>query len=446
MNTGDSLRDTNRLAEYFSSNDIGLREKPDPVSHRYRVCAKVQNPMKNAQVIIAGAGPVGSFAGYFLASRGIDVVVLEAEASCTKDMRASTFHPPTLEMLDDLGLAEGMIAQGLVAPEYQYRDRQTGEVFSFDLSELSDVTRFPYRLQCEQFKMAMMVSDLLANHPHADLRFNNKIVHFQEDDDGVNVNVETPYTIETLKADFLIGADGADSIVRKWLNVQFTGFTYPEKFLTLSTNTPLEDSFDNLCYVNYLADPKEWLVLLRSPTAWRVLIPARESDCDDVLLSDDYKTDVFNRLTGDGAAVSTNHRTVYRVHQRVAEKYNCGRVAIIGDAAHLNNPLGGLGMNSGIHDAWSLCGKLEKILKNGAAMTPLLDEFDAERRSVMNRFIQAQTIKNKNMMEADAPQTQRLYKEELARILADDRERRDFLLAQSMLKVPEAVKDIELAS
>ena len=389
---------------------------------------------ESCQVAIVGAGPVGTFAAYCLAEHGIDVVVFEAGDHCAQDMRASTFHPPTLEMLDEMGIADELIAQGLKAPVYRHRDRRTEEIIEFDFSELAELTRYPFRLQCEQFKMAELLARQLDAHPHADIRFKNRVLGFQAHEDHVDIDIETPMNIEHIRAQYLIGADGANSIIRKWLNLEFEGFTYPEKFLTLSTSLPIEDYIKDLCYVNYISDPEEWMVLLKVPTAWRILVPGHLND--DELTSDEYKNSLFKRLLGSDIPVSTNHRTVYRVHQRVVEKYNHGRVIVIGDAAHLNNPLGGFGMNSGIHDAWSLKNALHNILNHNGNQDRLLDTFDLERRSIMRGFIQSQTIKNKKMMEATKAEAQRVFSAELKSTAENPALRREFLLKQSMIKCP----------
>ena len=390
--------------------------------------------MERTQVLIAGAGPVGTVAAYYLAQNGVDVIIMEAAASCEEDLRASTFHSPTLKMLAELGITERLEAQGLRAPVYQYRIRKTGETLSFDLGELEEETEFPYRLQCEQYKLARLLAGALEQHPNADLRFQHRVVSFEQDDTSVAVAVETPYAIERYEADYLIAADGANSIVRKWLGVEFAGFTYPEKFLTLSTTVPLEDHIRGLSYVNYIADPDEWLVLLRAPSMWRVLAPIFQEADDEEILSDNRKSQIFASIMQDGESVETQHRTIYRVHQRVVTKFNHGRTLLIGDAAHLNNPLGGLGMNSGIHDAWNLCEKLVDALKNGADAGALLERFDRQRRTIMHNFIQAQTIQNKKLMEERGEKYLREEWERLQKIHRDDELRRNFLLKQSMIQ------------
>ena len=388
--------------------------------------------MERVQVLVCGAGPAGVVVANRLAQRGVDVLLIEAYPHCPEDMRASTFHPPTLDMMEELGFLEALEDQGLQAPIYHYRNRRTGEVLSFDMREIGDVAKHPYRLQCEQYKLARLGAAALDEMPNGKTLFSRRVVHFEQDADGVTVHIEAPFGIETVRADYVIGADGANSIVRKWLGVQFEGFTYPEKFLTLSTEWPLEQHFDHLAKVNYMADTHEWCVLLRVPTLWRVLVPAAEQEPDEVLLADPKKNAVFDGLMGDGAKVDTYHRTIYRVHQRVAEKYNHGRVMLIGDAAHLNNPLGGFGMNSGVHDAWNLADKLTAILKEGAEAQPLLDHFDRQRRTVMNEFVQAQTIRNKKAMESE--DGQRDHQAELTAILKDDERRRAYMLQQGMIK------------
>jgi 3-(3-hydroxy-phenyl)propionate hydroxylase len=386
--------------------------------------------MEQTQVIIAGAGPVGTIAAYFLASKGIDVVICEAGPDCAKDLRASTFHPPTLEMLDELGIADELIKRGLKAPEYHFRERQTEEVIDFDLGELDDMTRFPYRVQCEQHVLASMLAEKLDKHGNADMRFNHRINSFIQTDDGVEVTLETPFEIKQIRAKYLIAADGGNSIIRKWLKAEFEGFTYPEKFLTLSTKIELKDHIKNLAYVNYVSDPKEWLVLLRVPSVWRILVPASESQSDQFLLSDEYKEQVFDRLIGI-PDTKTEHRTIYRVHQRVAKKFNHGRVFLVGDSAHLNNPLGGFGMNSGIHDAWNLCEKLLTCLDKGH-QDKLLDLFDLQRRTVTYNFIQAQTKQNKALLEHGKSEGHEQRLSQMREFSTDPVKRRDFLLRQAM--------------
>ena len=179
-----------------------------------------------------------------------------------------------------------------------------------------------------------------------------------------------------------------------------------------------------------MSDPKEWMVLLRVPSVWRILVPAKEDQSDEWLLSDEKKDQVFQDLIGE-TGIETGHRTIYRVHQRVAKKFNFGRVCLVGDAAHLNNPLGGFGMNSGIHDAWNLCDKIDYNLKHGHNENSL-ELFDRQRRAVTHSFIQAQTMQNKKLLEhGDAANHAQRYAEMHA-ISNDPQKRIEFLRRQAM--------------
>ena len=396
---------------------------------------------KTAKVIVVGAGPVGSVAAWRLAEMGVDVILLEAHPNCPEDLRASTLHPPTLEMLNEFGIVDDLIDMGLKAPVYQYRNRQSGETFAFDLTELQDITSYPYRLQCEQFKLARLLTGKLKDHPNGEVLFSRRVLSVEQDGSGVTLKVESTREIETYRADFVIACDGAGSTVRKWLNTGFDGFTYPEKFVTFSTTRPLEDYFDDLAYVNYVADPDEWMVLLRVPSVWRVLVPAHDGE-DDFIVSDQKKAEVFRHLIND-PDVLTEHRTIYRVHQRVAQSYFTDRIILAGDAAHLNNPLGGFGMNSGIHDIWNLTDGLRKVLTSGGDHIAPLQKYERQRQGVMRAFVQAQTIKNKKALENKDADGQKRHQEELAAILADDERRRDYLLGQAMYKSRELEASID---
>jgi 3-(3-hydroxy-phenyl)propionate hydroxylase len=387
------------------------------------------------RILVIGAGPVGVVAAYRLLLAGIEVTLIEAQPECREDMRASTLHPPSLQMLAELGIFEALDAQGLRAPVYHYRNRRSGEVLAFDLTELADITPFPFRLQCEQFKLSRLLVRLIDEHPQGSVQFSRRLLHVEQDAEGVTAHVEAPFEIETYRADYLIAADGANSIVRKWLEIPFDGFTYPEKFLTLSTKWPIEHSIPNLAGVNYVADPDEWCVLLRVPELWRVLVPANEDD-DNSLLSEARKVAVFERLVGreNAEALQTAHRTIYRVHQRVARSFRAARILLAGDAAHLNNPLGGFGMNAGLHDVWNLTGKLIEIEQGAPDADALLDLYDRQRRTVMHEFIQVQTIRNKAMLEAGSAAAQASNQREMEAILADDVRRRDYLMNQAMIK------------
>ena len=386
----------------------------------------------SADVLVVGAGPVGTTAACALATQGVNVILCEAGPTSAQDLRASTFHAPTLEMLDELGVAGAIIDYGLKAPVYHFRERQTGEVVEFDMGELEKETRFPFRIQCEQHVMAAMLAERIEAHPDASVLYEHRVLRFEQHADHVTTEVETPYSIERIRSRYLVAADGSNSVIRKWLGVDFAGFTYPEKFLCLSTELELSGHIDGLCYVNYIADPDEWLVLLRTPNVWRVLVPADEDTSDAELLSDATRDAIFDGLIGK-KDVSTTHRTIYRVHQRVVEKFNHGRIVLAGDAAHLNNPLGGFGMNSGIHDVWDLKDRIVRCLEHGHDEDEF-DLYDLKRRTVTNAFIQAQTIQNKELLEHGAEEGHARRFARMQATAADPERRHQFLLRQSMIQ------------
>ena len=387
--------------------------------------------MKSAKVIIIGAGPVGTFAAYCLAEYGIETLVLESESTCETDMRASTFHPSTLKYLDNLNLADELIEKGLKAPIFQYRIRSTDEVLEFNLQELDDVLDFPFRLQCEQYKFARMLAGKLDRHRHSSVLFNRKLINFSEGNNKVTLDVDHRGASEQYQCDYLIGADGANSIVRRNLGIEFSGFTYEEKFFTLSTQKPLENYFSNLSYVNYVSDPEEWFVLLKAPSAWRILVPVPQTLDDKAIKSNDYVSDIFRRVLNSIDPIETIHRTIYRVHQRVVNKMRYGRIMLAGDSAHLNNPLGGFGMNGGLHDAWNLAEKLDGII-NQKNDEDLLNLYDRQRRTVMNDFIQKQTIRNKKMIEETGDANYSSEWMRMRNLHENENERRDYMLRQSM--------------
>ena len=397
----------------------------------------------NAPVIIAGAGPVGCTAALRLARAGIPVTLLEGLPDLPETLRASTFHPPSLDMLDELGMAKPLEAQGLVCRKYQYRDRRTGEIAEFDLGHLAEDTRHPYRLQAEQWKYTRLVwNELGEKHAGlAECHFNSSVKGVHQTPDGVEVLVWQNGQEKILRGSFLVAADGADSAVRKAVAVEFEGFTWPEKFLVASTPFPLETKFDRLSLVNYVSDPEEWLVLLRTPSLWRVLIPTDPKIEDDALwLSDRWIQDRLHHMAPHDRDYEIVHRTIYRVHQRVAKTYRRGRVLLAGDSAHINNPLGGMGMNGGIHDAWSLADKLIRI-HQGAEAGPLLDLYDRQRRGICVRFVQEHTINNKKLMESKDPVVQKKRQAEFMRAAADPALSRAFLLKTSMIQ---SLRDAEL--
>ena len=285
---------------------------------------------ENERVLIAGGGPVGLISALILARAGIPVIVCEAENEPVEDLRASTFHPPTLDMLDELGLTQRLIGDGLLAPTWQIRDRRTGPVVTLDMSALKDDTAHPYRVQCEQWKLVRFALADLAAYDHVEVLFGHRVVGVRQDADTVTLEAEGPDGPISFSGRYLIGADGANSSVRQTLEIPFSGFTYEELFLSVSTPFELADHFPELTFINYISDPDEWLVLLRVKTLWRVLFPVSPELPQEKALSDDFIEDRMQSLLAQPEPYEIAHRTLYRIHQRVAEKYRLGRTFVAG--------------------------------------------------------------------------------------------------------------------
>lgn len=399
---------------------------------------------ENRPIVIAGAGPSGSLAALYLATNGIPVILLEKEPDLPVDLRASTFHPPSLEMIANLGcgVIEGMLAKGLIADRYQYRDRQTGEVANFDMKLIADSTTYPFRLQLEQYEFTRLVKRALENIPEADVRFSHEVISFTQTDDYVDVTVSTPEGEECIRTPFLVSAEGARSRIRKLLEIDYLGFTYDEKFLVVSTSFPFEEVFEDLAWVNYVSDPDEWCVILRTEKIWRVLFPVKlEKDGDNaVFLSDEYIEERLQRLWKRDTNYRIEHRTLYDVNQRVADTYYKNRVILVGDACHINNPLGGMGMNGGLHDANNLAKKLVRIIRDGEPYLPHFERYNRQRRDLAVRFVQEHTIANKKLMEARDVETQKSRQKMLMETAADPNMAKSFLLERAMIN---CVRDSE---
>jgi len=382
--------------------------------------------------LIAGAGPVGLVAAAHLVRRGIPVTVFEASADLSEESRASTFHPPTLDMLADLGAADDLIEQGLTAPKFQYRSKRDGVIAEFDFAAIGDLTAHPYRVQAEQFKLTRILHAQLANVPEFHIAFASRVEGVTQDARGVSVRISYNGGVTEHRGAWLIGADGARSEVRRALGIEFEGFTWPERFLVVSTPFEFAGVIPQLASVSYVADPERWHFLLRIPALWRVMFPIAPEVSDAMALEHDYAQAALASVVPGIANYEIAHTTLYRVHQRVAKTYRVGRVFLAGDAAHINNPLGGMGMNGGIHDAVNLTGRLTRAIA-GHAADDELDRYDRQRRLVTLEYVQTQSIRNKQNLEAREEKERDRFRDELRRIAADPALTRDYLLRVSMI-------------
>ncbi len=374
-------------------------------------------------VLIAGAGPVGLSAASVLAEAGIAATVLEAEARLPENLRASTFQPPTLDLLARFGATQKLIERGRIARTVQYRDR-AGWVAELDFGALAGDTQHPFRVQCEQYKLNQVLAARLP-----DVRYSSAVTDVAQDGQSVTVTLDGG---EKLRADWLIAADGGKSRVREAIGVRLEGFTWPERFLVASTPFDFAEVMPGLADVSYFADPDQWYFLLRVRDVWRAMFPTRAEESEAEILSDASIERRLQRVHAKSGRYEIAHRTLYSVHQRVAETYRKGRVFLAGDAAHLNNPLGGMGMNGGIHDAFNIAGKLAAVIQGEKSMDEL-DRYEPQRRPVALEYVNRITIANKRHLEMRDAQEHRRWQEELAGAMSDRNAMREYMLRISMI-------------
>jgi len=380
------------------------------------------------RVLIAGAGPVGLVAAANLVRHGIPVTVFEGGSDLSTESRASTFHPPTLDMLADLDVVGPLIAQGLIAPKFQYRNRRDGLIAEFDFGDIADQTRHPFRLQCEQSKLTRIIYDKLRGNPNFEIAFSSPVRAVAQNSDSVTVTIERSEKSETHSYRWLIGADGARSDVRRSLDIEFEGFTWPDRYLVVSTPFDFHSVIPELATVSYIADPVRWHFLLQIPSLWRVMFRVAAEESDEVALSAEFVRARMAEVVPGIDRYEVAHTTLYRVHQRVAKTFRDGRAFLIGDAAHVNNPLGGMGMNGGIHDAMNLTERLVEVWR-GERPDSELDRFDLQRRLVTKEYVERQSIQNKRNLEAADNE----FRDWLRHTAADPALTRDYLLRVSMI-------------
>lgn len=388
-------------------------------------------------IAVIGAGPVGTSLALALLRSGLDVTLFEQAERLPADPRAATLQPPTLEMLDTLGTGDTIIAKGLKAPVFQFRDRASDSVIAeFDYGRLEGETAHPFALQCEQFKVADTNAEAIETLRPGTLRLGSEVTGFEQDPDGVSVHYSGPDGSGRLRADYLVGCDGGRSATRKSLGIAFEGFTYEERFLVLTTP---HDFFERGFRVrNYVLDPSQWCALFKvphegPPGLWRTVFPAPAADSGIDALADDYVEAQLAGLEPSLGLSDISHRNIYAVNQRVAASFCKGRVFLAGDAAHVNNPLGGLGMNSGIHDAMNLADKLTRASADPKQAENLFAVYDAQRRQIAKDYVQAQTIQNKKRLEAKTPQQRLAARAELAGTAEDPIRHKAWVMNASLL-------------
>jgi 3-(3-hydroxy-phenyl)propionate hydroxylase len=396
-------------------------------------------PSHPNRIIVIGAGPVGLCLSLALAQADQKVCLVELlgdDNFLEQVPRAGTNHPATLEMYDRIGLYQKLEPRGIVAPVFHYWDRLESKLIAaFDHAHLKKDTRFPYVLQCERIKIVEEALKMAKGEPNIDLRLNTEFVGFEQDADGVTVRVINPQgEEEAIAGRYLLSAEGARSVVRKQLGIAFEGFTYHDR--TLNIEVAYDFRTHGYAERNYISDPSEWSNLFHwkgPPDRWRVHFPTDPRADENTLTAPAALQARLQRFLPTGRPFEIVGSNLYVVHQRVAAKFRVGRAILAGDSAHVNSPIGAMGMNSGVHDAFNLADKLIAIAR-GEADDSVLDRYARQRRHVAIAHTQAQTIRNKRLLAERDPAVRARNHDELRRMADDPELARKFLLRTALFE------------
>lgn len=385
-------------------------------------------------VAVVGAGPVGVVAALSLARAGIEVSLFEREPELGGEPRAATVHPRTLEVLDELDSAQTVIECGLPITHLQYRSARTEVVADFDFKDLEGRTRFPFRLGAEQRVFTPRLLENALATGRCEVRFGAPVTKVFVTEHQVAVQVGRNGE-EKQFFRYLIAADGAHSTIRHELGIGFTGMEYGYRFVMVRTSIDPGESIAGIAPVTYFYDPRESITVLTLRDHWRVVfrLPAESTDLAEGVLDQEIAVEMLGRIVGADAAVKgVIGGNVYTVHQRLASTFARGRVALAGDAAHLNNPTGGMGMNSGIQDASVLSGTIAGML-SGKLGEESLKDYATNRRSVAEKYVNRVTDRNFRTSVSNDDVLRKAWIAEMRATAADREKRTEYLCRASML-------------
>jgi 3-(3-hydroxy-phenyl)propionate hydroxylase len=399
-------------------------------------------------VIVVGAGPVGLCLALALAQHGVAATLIEqlSDANFLEQVpRAGSNHPATLELFDRIGLYDKLAPRGIVAPKFHYWDRQAGALIAeFDHVHLKDDTRFPFVLQCERIKIIEEALKMAKAHPLVEVHMATTLTGFEQDADNVTAHVTNAVQEpEQIRGAYIVSAEGARSVVRKDLDIEFEGFTYPER--TLNIEVAYDFKRHGYTERNYISDPVEYSNLFHwkgPPDRWRIHFPTDPDEDEQVLTRPEAMQARLKRFLPLDRDFEICGCNLYAVHQRVAKKFRVGRGILAGDSAHVNSPIGGMGLNSGVHDAFNLADKLARILRGEDDQSDL-DRYERQRRHIAVKHTQAQTIRNKRLLEERDPAVRRRNHDELRRASEDPKLARKFLLRASLIESLREAEQIE---
>ncbi len=384
-------------------------------------------------ILIVGAGPVGLSLALALSHKGIPAEVFEADTELNTQIRASTFHPKTLELFETWGVADDVIKHGYKVDQLQYWERASRRLIAdFGYAAISKDTPYPYRLQCPQHIATRVLKPAVEATETGKVHMGHKLIDFNDHSTHVTARFETASGIIEREGAYIIGADGTHSTVRKQLNIGFQGKTYEDRFLLIGSDLNTGDLLPGAAQVCYIFDPEEWVIILNLPDIVRVVFRMKDEEDEEIAMKEENLRARITNFFGEVPEYKIKTTQLYRVHQRVADTFRMGRALLVGDAAHNNNPSGGMGMNSGIHDAANLVEKLERI-QNGESDT-ILDDFSNERRQYAVESVQLYSDQQYNNMVMDAEEERERRNKSLSESATDPAKARAYLLRASMLE------------
>jgi 2-polyprenyl-6-methoxyphenol hydroxylase-like FAD-dependent oxidoreductase len=332
--------------------------------------------MIDTDVLVVGAGPVGLTAAVVLTRLGHDVVIVDAQAEGANTSRAAVVHSRTLELLEPYGVAEALAGRGVHTPRFTIRDRDRLLVpVPFD----GLPTRFPYTLMISQADTEAYLLARLEELGGKVLR-PARVTAIAQDAAGVTATLGDG---RTLRASYLVGADGMHSVVREQAGIGFGGATYAESFaladVRLSGGVPDEE-------VILYFSPDGLVVVAPLPGGlYRIVATVDEAPKEPDAAFLQRLLDTRGPKAVPAVVEDVVWGSRFRVHHRIADTYRDRRVLLAGDAAHVHSPAGGQGMNLGIEDAVTLGETLSKVLGGGSP--DLLDAYAAARRPVAEKVV-----------------------------------------------------------